>query len=192
MDDQITERESLTYKAMELSSYNVASITPNLTQFRYCQRWSKFSFRKIHCLEKIPGFYFLLRHTHVFHFATLLAGRPRLLALCLLTCWWLKHLSFALDPYNCLAVIIGFNVVLKVGDIQKSQAIRQAEFSRAFSKAARKTAPLPKLLQAQNKFRQLHRLPTPFLGTQSDVVNFPLSNFLRYIPRHIPLVDPWS
>ena len=176
---------------MELSSYNVASITTNLTQFRHCQRWSKFSFRKIHCLEKISGFYFLLRHTY-FIFATLLAGRPRLLALCLLTCWWLKNSAFALDPYNCLAVIIGFNVVLKVSGIQKSQVIRQAEFSRAFSKTARKTAPLPKLLQAQNKFRQLHRLSTPFLRTQSDVVNFPLRNFLRYIPRHIPLVDPWS
>lgn len=191
MEDQITERESLNYKAMELSSCNVASITTNLTQ-PFVTVSAETSFPSKDTLSWENPWILLSITSYTFHFATLLAGRPRLLALCLLTCWWLKHLAFALDPYNCLAVIIGFNVVLKVGGIQKSQVIRQTEFSRAFSKAARKTAPLPKLLQAQNKFRQLHRLPTPFLRTQSDVVNFPLPNFLRYIPRHIPLVDPWS
>ena len=45
MDEQITEKESLNYKVMELSRDNVASITTNLTQFLRCHRWNKFSWK---------------------------------------------------------------------------------------------------------------------------------------------------
>ena len=48
-------------------------------------------------------------------------------------------MGFALHPYSDWLVIISLNEVLKVGGIQKSQVIRQAEFSRAFG--ARLLAP---------------------------------------------------
>lgn len=126
------KRKSLNYKAIELFSDNVASLTTNPMQFLYHQHWNKFFIDTYDVLWKCLEFNFQI--TCIFHFATLLVSllcfagflRESLLAVhaakqilfvAITHMLVIETCRFSIRTLLWLAAKIGFDEVPKVGGI---------------------------------------------------------------------------